>query len=37
MLTFLLGAMSVTGELRIAIAVAVVMTVLLALREYLHR
>jgi uncharacterized membrane protein (DUF4010 family) len=37
MLTFLLGAMSVTGELRIAIAAAVVMTVLLALREYLHR
>ncbi len=37
MLTFLLGVMSVTGELRIAIACAVAMTVLLALRETLHR
>jgi uncharacterized membrane protein (DUF4010 family) len=37
MLTFLLGAMSVTGEVRIAIACAVAMTVLLALREQLHR
>jgi uncharacterized membrane protein (DUF4010 family) len=37
MLTFLLGAMAVTGELRVAIAAAVAMTLLLALREQLHR
>ena len=37
MLTFLLGTMSVTGELRIAVACAVAMTILLALRERLHR
>jgi uncharacterized membrane protein (DUF4010 family) len=36
MLTFLLGVMSVTGELHVAIACAVAMTVLLALREQLH-
>ena len=36
MLTFLLGVMSVMGELHVAIACAVVMTVLLALREQLH-
>src|SRR5262245_52916079 len=37
MLTFLLGAMAVAGELQPAIAGAVAMTVLLAFREYLHR
>jgi uncharacterized membrane protein (DUF4010 family) len=37
MLTFLLGAMAVTGELLVAIACAVAMTVLLALRDQLHR
>jgi uncharacterized membrane protein (DUF4010 family) len=37
MLTFLLGTMAVTGELVVAIACAVAMTVLLALREQLHR
>ncbi len=37
MLTFLLGALSTTGDLRIAIASAVTMAVLLALRETLHR
>lgn len=37
MLTFLLGAMAVTGELLIAAACAVAMTLLLALRESLHR
>lgn len=37
LLTFLLGTMAVTGELLVAIACAVVMTVLLALREQLHR
>jgi uncharacterized membrane protein (DUF4010 family) len=37
MLTFLLGTMAVTGELLVAIAGAVTMTVLLALREQLHR
>ena len=37
MLTFLLGTMAVTGELLVAIAGAVAMTVLLALREQLHR
>src|SRR6185503_90390 len=36
MLTFLLGAMAVTGDLRVAIACAVAMTLLLALREQLH-
>lgn len=36
MLTFLLGAMSVTGDPRIAIACAVAMTGLLALREWIH-
>src|SRR4029079_12562603 len=33
----LLGSMAVTGELLVAIACAVVMTVLLALRDQLHR
>ncbi len=37
MLTFLLGTMAVTGEQLVAIACAVAMTVLLALREQLHR
>jgi uncharacterized membrane protein (DUF4010 family) len=37
MLTFLLGTMAITGELAIAIASAVAMTVLLALRDQLHR
>ncbi|MBZ0146249.1 MAG: MgtC/SapB family protein [Pseudorhodoplanes sp.] len=37
MLTFLLGALSTAGDLRIAIACAVVMALLLALRETLHR
>jgi uncharacterized membrane protein (DUF4010 family) len=37
MLTFLLGTMAVTGELLVAIACAVAMTVLLALRDQLHR
>ena len=37
MITFLLGTMAVTGEERIAIAGAVAMAILLALREQLHR
>jgi uncharacterized membrane protein (DUF4010 family) len=37
MLTFLLGTMAVTGDLLVAIACAVAMTVLLALRDQLHR
>ncbi len=37
MLTFLLGTMAVVGDLQLAIACAVGMTVLLALREPLHR
>jgi uncharacterized membrane protein (DUF4010 family) len=37
MLTFLLGTMAVIGDLQLAIACAVGMTVLLALREPLHR
>jgi uncharacterized membrane protein (DUF4010 family) len=37
MLTFLLGTMAVTGELLVAIACAVAMTVILALRDQLHR
>lgn len=37
MITFLLGTMAVTGEERIAIAAAVAMAILLALREQLHR
>lgn len=37
LLTFLLGAMSVIGDLQAAIACAVAMTVLLALRETLHK
>jgi uncharacterized membrane protein (DUF4010 family) len=37
MLTFLLGAMAVVGDHLAAIACAVTMTVLLALREQLHR
>jgi uncharacterized membrane protein (DUF4010 family) len=37
MLTFLLGTMAVVGDLQLAIAGAVGMTVLLALREPLHR
>lgn len=37
MLTFLLGAMAVTGDLVVAISAAVAMTVLLAFRDYLHR
>jgi uncharacterized membrane protein (DUF4010 family) len=37
MLTFLLGTMAVVGDLQLAIACAVSMTVLLALREPLHR
>jgi uncharacterized membrane protein (DUF4010 family) len=37
MLTFLLGTLAVLGDLRIAIAAAVVMTGLLAFRDYLHR
>ncbi|HUG60559.1 MAG TPA: MgtC/SapB family protein [Methylomirabilota bacterium] len=36
LLTFLLGAYAVVGELRVAVAAAVAMTVLLALREQLH-
>jgi len=36
MLTFLLGAMAAVGDVTVAIAVAVGMTVLLALREQLH-
>jgi uncharacterized membrane protein (DUF4010 family) len=37
MLTFLLGTMAVTGELLVAIACAVATTVLLALRDQIHR
>ena len=37
MLTFLLGTMAVVGDLQLAIACAVGMTALLALREPLHR
>jgi uncharacterized membrane protein (DUF4010 family) len=37
MLTFLLGTMAVVGDLQLAIACAVGVTVLLALREPLHR
>jgi uncharacterized membrane protein (DUF4010 family) len=37
MLTFLLGTMAVAGDLLVAIACAVAMTVLLALRDQLHR
>lgn len=37
LLTFLLGTLAVIGDIRIAIAGAVAMTVLLALREQLHR
>ncbi len=37
MLTFLLGCLAVVGDVRVAIASAVAMTVLLALREQLHR
>ncbi|HWM46762.1 MAG TPA: MgtC/SapB family protein [Xanthobacteraceae bacterium] len=37
MLTFLLGTMAVIGDLQVAIAGAVAMTVLLALRDQLHR
>ncbi len=37
MLTFLLGTMAVVGDLQLAITCAVGMTVLLALREPLHR
>jgi uncharacterized membrane protein (DUF4010 family) len=37
MLTFLLGTMAVTGELLVAVACAVAMTVILALRDQLHR
>jgi uncharacterized membrane protein (DUF4010 family) len=37
MLTFLLGMMAVAGDLQLTIACAVSMTVLLALREPLHR
>lgn len=37
MLTFLLGTMAVVGDVQLAIACAVGMTVLLALREPLHR
>lgn len=37
LLTFLLGVMSVIGDLQAAIACAVAMTVLLALRETLHK
>lgn len=36
MVTFLLGAMAVVGEITVAIALAVAMTVLLALRNQLH-
>jgi hypothetical protein len=36
-LPFLLGTMAVTGDLLVAIACAVAMTVLLALRDQLHR
>ena len=36
-LTFILGALAVLGDLTIAIAAAVAMTLLLALREQLHR
>lgn len=36
LLTFLLGTMATVGDVRVAIAVAVGMTVLLALREKLH-
>lgn len=36
MLTFLLGTMSVAGDSRVAIACAVAMTGLLALREWIH-
>ena len=36
LLTFLLGAMAAVGDVTVAIAVAVSMTVLLALREQLH-
>ncbi|EEW26556.1 MgtC/SapB family protein [Rhodobacter ferrooxidans] len=37
MLTFLLGVLAAAGDIQLAIAAAVVMTVLLALREPLHR
>lgn len=37
MLTFLLGTMAVIGELLVAIACAVALTVVLALRDQLHR
>ncbi|MFC3569087.1 MgtC/SapB family protein [Paracoccus simplex] len=37
MLVFLLGALAVSGELGPAVAAAVAMTLLLALREHLHR
>ncbi|MGE0748747.1 MAG: MgtC/SapB family protein, partial [Rhodospirillales bacterium] len=37
LLTFALGAYAMLGELRVAVAAAVAMTVLLALREPLHR
>jgi len=37
MLTFLLGTMAVTGELLVAVACAVAITILLALRDQLHR
>jgi uncharacterized membrane protein (DUF4010 family) len=37
MLTFLLGTVAVVGDVRVAIAGTVAMTVLLALREQLHR
>ena len=37
MLTFLLGALALTGDLTIPVAAAVAMTLLLALRESLHK
>ena len=37
MLTFALGAYSVLGEMRVAVAAAVVATLLLALKQPLHR
>lgn len=37
LLTFLLGALAILGDINLAIASAVAMTVLLALREQLHR
>ncbi|MBN8935771.1 MAG: MgtC/SapB family protein, partial [Rhizobiales bacterium] len=37
MVTFLLGTMSIVGDLRIAIACAVAAAILLALREPIHR